>query len=264
MPAAPPAVSWTKTFKVERLAVRAASAADRKAGEEFTRKLISLGYLTGAEASAVDARPPERAGTQTAGALQNVATFLRGRGQVKEALAWYRRALEVNPTSPTALFNTSIALDMLGRLDESDDALLAAVRNGYHDPDLAIQRRAATYAQRSQKDARAHPQLVAFLRKAVAAYPENPRFRASLGKALFEAKDCAGSHAIFLDLVARNPRDTEALNVLALTSWCLGDLAAARACLERSLAIDPNQPEIRGGLAELVRGDAARPPAPNR
>ena len=115
VPAPPPAVSWTKTFPVERLAARAASEADRKAGEEFTKKLISLGYLTGAEAVAVDARPPDSAGTETAGALQNIATFLRARGRVQEALSWYRRALEVNPGSPAVLFNTSIALDMLGR-----------------------------------------------------------------------------------------------------------------------------------------------------
>ncbi len=263
-PAVPPAVSWTKTFKVERLAARASSEADRKAGEEFTKKLISLGYLTGAEAAAVDARPPASAGTETAGALQNIATFLRARGQVKEALAWYRKALDVDPKAPAVLFNTSVALEMLERWDESDDVLLSAVRNGYHDPDFAVQGRAALYAKRSEKNPRAHEQLVTFLRKAVAAFPENPRYRASLGKALFEAKDCAGSHAIFLGLVARNPRDTEALNVLALTSWCLGDLAAARDFLLRSLAVDPNQPEIRGALAELARGDAARPPDSTR
>jgi Flp pilus assembly protein TadD len=105
---------------------------------------------------------------------------------------------------------------------------------------------------------------VKFLRRAVAAFPEKPRYRASLGKALFEAKDCAGSHAIFLGLAARDPRDTEALNVLALTSWCLGDLVAARDYLVRSLAVDPNQPEIRGALAELARGEAARPPETTR
>ena len=38
-----------------------------KSADEFTKKLISLGYLTGAEASAVDARPADRAGTETAG-----------------------------------------------------------------------------------------------------------------------------------------------------------------------------------------------------
>jgi len=262
LPAAAPPVSWTKTFKVERLAVRASSEADRKASEEFTKKLISLGYLTGAEAAATDARPPDRAGTETAGAFQNIATFLRARGKPEEALGWYRKALEVNPTSPAALYNYSIALQMLDRRDESDDALLSAVRNGYHDPEGAVYRRVASYGQRGEKDPKLHAQLVRFLRKAVEAYPDNVRYRASLGKALFEAKDCAGAQAIFRDLSARNPRDTEALNLAALSSWCLGDLARAREGLERSLAIDPNQPAIRGGLAELAHGEAPPPKTP--
>lgn len=264
LPAAPPAVSWTKTFKVERLAARASSEADRKASEEFTKKLISLGYLTGAEAAAVDARPPERAGTETAGTFQNIATFLRARGQVKEALPWYRKALEVNPKAATALMNYSIALQILNRWDESDDALLAAVRNAYHDPEAAVYRRVASYTERGEKDPKSRLQLVTFLRKAVDAFPESLRYRASLGKALFEAKECAASQTIFRDLTARNPRDTEALNLMALTSWCLGDLAGARDYFNRSLAVDPNQPVVRGGLGELARGGGGRSPASSR
>ena len=264
LPAAPPPVPWTKTFKVERLAVRSSSEADKAAGEEFTKKLISLGYLTGAEAAAVDARPPERAGTETAGTFQNIATFLRARGQAREALPWYRKALEVNPRAPTALFNYSAALEILNQWDESDDALLAAVRNGYHDPEAAVYRRVASYAGRGEKDPKSRLQLVKFLRKVVDAFPENFRYRASLGKALFEAKDCATSQAIFRDLTARDPRDAEALNLMALTSWCLGDVAGARNYFNRSLAVNPNQPAVREGLDELARGGGGLPPGPNR
>jgi predicted AlkP superfamily phosphohydrolase/phosphomutase/Tfp pilus assembly protein PilF len=264
LPAAPPAVPWTKTFKVERLAVRASSEADKRAGEEFTKKLISLGYLTGAEAAAVDARPPERVGTETAGTFQNIATFLRARGQVAEALPWYRKALEVNPKAPTPLFNYSVALQILNRFDESDDALLAAVRNGYHDPEAAVYRRVASYAERGAKNPKSRLQLVTFLRKAVDAFPENLRYRASLGKALFEAKECSTSQAIFRDLAARIPRDTEALNLMALSSWCLGDLTLARDYFNRSLAVDPNQPAVRAGLGELARGGEGRSSGPNR
>ncbi|MGE5717752.1 MAG: alkaline phosphatase family protein [Acidobacteriota bacterium] len=264
LPAAPAAVSWTKTFKVERLAVHASREAEKKASEEFTKKLISLGYLTGAEAAAVDARPAERAGTETAGTFQNIGTFLRGRGRAREALPWYRKALEVNPKAPTVLFNYSVALQLVNQWDESDDVLLAAVRNGYHDPEAALYRRVASYAERGEKNPKSRLQLVKFLRKAVDAFPENLRYRASLGKALFEAKECEASQSIFRDLAARNPRDTEALNLMALTSWCLGDLVGARDYFARSLAVDPNQPVVRGGLGELARGEEGQSPAPSR
>ncbi|MEO8586363.1 MAG: alkaline phosphatase family protein [Acidobacteriota bacterium] len=260
----PKAVSWSKAFKVERLAVRSSREADKIAGEEFTKKLISLGYLTGAEAAAVDARPPERAGTETAGTFQNIATFLRARGQARESLAWYRKALEVNPNSPTALFNYSGALEVLDEWDASDDALVAAARNGYHDPEAAIYRRVAAYARRGEKEPKSRLQLVKFLRKAVDAFPESLRYRASLGKALFEAKECAASQTIFRDLMARNPRDTEALNLMALTSWCLGDVGGARDYFGRSLAVNPDQPAVRGGLGELTRSGGGRPPGSTR
>ena len=253
-PAAAP-VSWQKT-PVERAAARGAGDADRRAGEEFTKKLVSLGYLTGPEAAAVDARPPERAGTETAGTFQNIATFLRARGKASEALAWYLRALEVNPKAPTVWFNYSVALMIVGREDDADDALLSAARCGYHDPEAAVYRRVAAYTERGQKNPKAAAQLVKFLRKTVAAFPESTRYRASLGKALFETKDCVGAQPIFRDLAAKNPRDTEALNLMALTSWCLGDVPSAREWFSRSLAADANQPAVRAGLAELEKAGA--------
>ena len=123
----------------------------------------------------MDARPPERAGTETAGTFQNIATFLRSRGKAREALPWYRKALEVNPKAPTALYNYSVDLQILNRWDESDDALISRRRNGYHDPEAAVYRRVASYSERGEKDPKSRPQLVKFLRKAVDAFPENLR-----------------------------------------------------------------------------------------
>jgi Flp pilus assembly protein TadD len=244
---------------VERLVVPTEAAADKKAGEEFTKKLISLGYLTGAEASAVDARPPDRAGTETAGALQNVATFLRARGKVKESLAWYRRALEVNPKSPTAWMNLSLALESLAKWDESDESLIQAVKFGYNDPEAAVYRRVAGYLNRAKKDPNARTQLVTYLKRVVDAFPDNHRYRASLGKVLFENKDCAGAETVFRDLVAKRPGDVESLNVLALAMLCLGRPDEARTYFEKSLALDPNQEIVRQGLAQLGRGGKSSP-----
>lgn len=251
-PAPPPPVSWERAAPAERLVVAPASDAERKAGEEFTKKLISLGYLTGADAAAVDARPVDRAGTETSGAFQNVGTYLRLRGKVSESLDWYRRALEVNPGSAPAWHNRSLALLALGRRDEADDALLSAIRSAYPDPEGALARRIGEYRRR-----RDGAQLAAFARKTLDAFPENDRFRALIGRALFESRDCAGAERVFATLVARRPNDTNALNLNALSSLCLGKASEARALFRRSLAIDPKQDQIRAGLARV---EAAAPP----
>ena len=250
---AAPAASWEKAAPVERLVVAANAEADRKSADEFTKQLISLGYLTGSEASAVDARPASRAGTETAGSFQNIGTFVRERGKPAEAAGWYRRALEVNPKSATAWVNLSTALHQTGKYDESDDALLSALQNGYSDPEGTVYRRVKLYTE-GAKGRDPHRQLVSFMRKVVAAYPRDDRYRASLGKALFENEDCASARPIFVDLVARAPADADNLNLLALTNWCLGDTARAEEAFRRSLAVNPNQPVVKEGLSSLQKG----------
>lgn len=245
-----PAVSWASSFPVERLVVRETEA-DRKSADEFTKKLVSLGYLTGSEATAVDARPPDRAGTETAGALQNIGTFLRFRGNVQESAVWYRKALEVDPKLTSTWMNLSVALLTLQKLDESDDALIQAVKNGYAEGENTIYKRATLYLQSGQQ-----PHLSTLFKKVVAAFPASDRFRSSLGKVLFENRDCAGADAIFKDLVTKKPNDPDTLNLNALSSWCLGKAAEAKALFQRSLALNANQPVIKQGLAQIEQGGA--------
>jgi tetratricopeptide (TPR) repeat protein len=253
-PAPVPPEAWEKVAKVERLAAAGLGSEEKKAADEFTKKLISLGYLTGAEAAAVDARPAERAGAETAGHFQNIGTFLRERGKVQESLSWYRKALEVNPAAPIVSYNLSGALFKLERWDEADDALLTAMRNGYNDPEATAYRRVAAYMRLSAKKPEERRHLVSFLKKLVEAYPKNDRYRASLGKIHFEDRACAESERIFRDIVARHPDDTEALNVLALSCWCEGKRAEAVGFFQRSLSLAPDQPVVREGLSELQRG----------
>ena len=254
LPGPAPGEPWEKVAKVERLVVRDATPADRKAADEFTKKLVSLGYLTGAEAAAVDARPPERTGTQTSGHFQNLATFLRTRGRVAESLPLYRQALEVNPKSSAAWMNYSVALWQLDRLAEADEAFLRALRNGYHDPDAAVFRRVSAWEQKAEQDPARRRDLLRLLRDLVAAFPAKERYAASLGKVLYQERDCAESRAIFSRIVERHPRDVEALNLMAVTSLCLDRPAEAKEWFRRSLAVDPNQPAVREASTQLERG----------
>lgn len=256
VPKAVPAVSWAKTAPVERIAVSTNSVEERKVAEEFTKKLIALGYLTGADATAVDARPPDRAGTETAVSFSNIGTYLCVKGQLKEGIEWHRRALEVNPKSGAIWLNLSVALHQGNRWNESDDALLEAVRNGV-DPEPTVFRRVGTYAQRFGKQPEARGQLVSFLGKVTAAYPQNDAYATALGKALFDNQDCVGSEKVFQRLLAKRPNDVEVLNVLALTAWCQNRLGEARAFFNRSLAQNPNQPSVREDLKRLDQGGTA-------
>jgi tetratricopeptide (TPR) repeat protein len=153
--------------------------------------------------------------------------------------------------------NYSLALSGLGQLDRSDEAIVNAARNGYNDPEATLYRRVANYAKRGEKEPRFRAQLVSFLRRIVDAFPENDKYRGSLGKVLFEEKDCEGSEKIFAALSAKGPADLEALNLYALTVWCQRRTDEARALFQKSLALDPSQEIVRRGLADIERGGSA-------
>jgi Flp pilus assembly protein TadD len=160
----------------------------------------------------------------------------------------------VNPKSASAWMNLSVALQTDKKWDESDEALLAAVRNGYNDPEATLYRRVASYMREGSRNPNARKQLTVFLKKLVAAFPGNDRYRSSLGKIQFEDHECSGAEKIFQELVAKKPMETESLNLLALSSWCLGKTAEAREMFLRSLKIDPNQEIVKQGIAQLDRG----------
>jgi len=255
-------VSWEGAAPVERLVVAADAEADKKFAEEFTKQLISLGYLTGAESSAVEARPSDRTGTETSRSFQNASTFLRERGKTKEAAAWDRKAhavstLEENQNSAAVWENLSATLYQIGHYEESDDALVKALQSGSFDPEVTVSRRAKLYTE-GPKSREQRRRLVSFMRKVVAAYPRNDHYRASLGKALFEDRDCASAQPIFAELAQRTPPDPENLNLLALTSWCRGDRSRAEDAFKRSLAVNPNQPAVNEGLSLLRQGQPLR------
>lgn len=248
------AATWEKVARVERVVV-ADRPEDRKAAEEFTKKLISLGYLTGAEATAVDARPPDRAGTETASAFQNVGTFYRDRGDVERSIPWYRKALEVNPNLASAIMNLSTALGQTKKWDESDELMIRALKAGYNDPEAAAYRRIAYYKRlESTGNRQATKQNLAFVKRLVAAFPGNEKYESSLGKLFFESQECAEAERVFRGLLPRRPADVEVLNLLALSTWCQGRLDEARGFFKKSLETNPNQPPVREGLSQLERG----------
>lgn len=244
-----PPRSWTTFAPVERLVPLERPAEERIVADEFTKKLISLGYLTGAEASHVESTAAPLAGRETAMGLANLGTFLRLRGKPADSIPWYRRALDMNPAAPKVWIQLSEAYFALGKWPEADDTFLRALQNGYHDPEGAVERRAAAYGKQAAHSPAAGARRISFLKAAAAALPESVRTKRALGDALFKTRDCEGAAVAFADAVARDGNDVTSRNGLGLALFCQGRLAEARRELTRSLALKPDQPEIRSAIA---------------
>ena len=82
------------------------------------------------------------------------------------------------------------------------------------------------------------------------AYPQSEAIAREIGLVRYRARDCRGAW----DSVARfEPvsRTPDTLNVLALFQGCLGKKDDAIALLQRSLAINPDQPAVTRSIAGL-------------
>ena len=165
----------------------------------------------------VGAAEPDRpsgldpASTRTAGSWSNEGLIVLEAGRTAEAKAAFEHALTVDPQHAASLWNLA--------------QLLAG-----------------------EGDAAAEPTLL----RAVAAGSADAAKRLSdRARERLQAGDCRGALNDVLAVAAANPSSAVAPAAEGLARMCLGDPVRAAAALRRSLAIDPDQPEIVRALGSL-------------
>lgn len=207
-------------------------------------KLRALGYIGGSEPG----RAPIGSGlTRTPASYNNEGLLLRQAGRTREAAAVFERALKLDPRSASALWNLSDLLDAEKREPErSDDLLLQAAAAGLPEAAERAGARALDLLRAGQKE-----RALRLLDGAVTALPEDPGLRLLRGRHRLEAEDCKAARSDFEEASRLAPESAVAWASLGLAEHCLGDPAAARRALERSLKIDPAQPQVRAALEGL-------------
>lgn len=190
----------------------------KSSGGEELATLRALGYLGADEpeqaprAVSAGADP-----TRTPGSYNNEGLIRRALGakgdpaETRAAMQAFEKAIAIDPKSASALWNLS---DLLAASDpkRSGDLLRRAARAGLPE---------------------ALPRLLG-------------RGRERLAKG-----DCAEARTDFRLATELAPNDPVVWGTVALAHLCAGDPGAARRALERSLALDPNQPEVIRALDEL-------------
>jgi len=215
----------------------------REASEEIA-KLKALGYI-GANESA---RSAMGAGndTKTAGAFNNEGLILRNEHRVDEALTAFERALAIDPNYASAMWNESETLFNANRdPDRSDALLVAALKNGLSDGVGFLVARSVAYQRAGHAD-----RSLRLLDAAVGVAPSDGELRLFRGRYRMDAHDCAGALADFRAAEQSRPNDAITYASAALAEMCTGDEAGARASIEHSLQLDPNQPMLRKILGQ--------------
>jgi Flp pilus assembly protein TadD len=221
--------------------VRAASPpppSTKRAASEEIAKLKALGYIGSGESTRAANGTND---TKTAGAFNNEGLILRNEHRIDEAIAAFERALALDPRYASAMWNESETLFNAGRdLDRADALLVGALQNGMADAVGFVITRSITYEKQRRGD-----RSLRLLNAAVGVKTNEPELRMFRGRYRMDAHDCSGALEDFRAAEDGRPNDPLTYASAALAQMCLGDDTAARASIERSLQLDPNQPMLQ-------------------
>lgn len=224
---------------------------NEEANAEEVEKLRALGYLGSKEAGAKEtAAAPGTAApspTRTAGSYNNEGLIRRERGEMEAAVASYEKALTVDPQNASAMWNLSDLLhSQHSDLDRSDALLLRSLAAGLPEGiDFTVGRTVA-YARGGESE-----RALKLLEQALAAKPQDPRLHLLRGRYRLERHQCEKALGDFEAAARADSKNALAFASVGLARLCIGDGEGAAASFHRSLAINPNQPEIRRALGQI-------------
>jgi predicted AlkP superfamily phosphohydrolase/phosphomutase len=230
----------------------AAEEVSSEQANEYTKKLLALGYLSGSEARPL-AAPGGDAPGLTEGAWNNLGLYEREVVQDKKAAREaFQKALALSPGYHSPMYNLAILERDSGNLPAATDWLFRSLEAGHPDPEGTVERWAALYRSDHKTDAE-----MRLLERGARQYPASEKLARELALGRFRAKDCPGADAAIARLAATT-QDPDTLNALALVRTCLGKREEAISFLERSLAVKPEQPGVVDSL-KMLRGEKPLP-----
>lgn len=224
---------------------------NEEANAEEVERLRALGYLgskeVGAQETAATTGAAAPSPTRSAGSYNNEGLIRRERGEMEAAVASYEKALAVDPQNASAMWNLSDLLHSQHRdLDRSDQLLLGSLAAGLPEGiDFTVGRTVA-YARGGESE-----RALKLLEQALAAKPQDPRLHLLRGRYRLERHQCEKALGDFEAAVRSDSKNALAFASVGLARLCIGDGEGAAASFHRSLAINPNQPEIRRALGQI-------------
>jgi predicted AlkP superfamily phosphohydrolase/phosphomutase len=223
-----------------QVAVRRLSAAatTRSEADEYARKLLALGYISPSDARSLAPSGGDRPG-MTEGAWNNLGVYLRDtRHDLPGARAAFEKSLALRPDYYSALFNMAVLERARGDAKTANKWFFRSVAAVGTDPAAAVVGWAREHEKAGNVEA-ARTVLAEGLR----SYPKNEEIARALAMFDFRRHDCRGGLAA-LSPFERSSKEPGTFNVLALLQTCLENRPEVVRLLRRSLALDPNQPEV--------------------
>ena len=179
--------------------------------------------------------------------FNNAGIELKKQGKTSEAVDAFDRAIDINPTRPIPYLNEAMVLFDRQQYSMADDFFVKAVERGLPEPDRWFVDFAALYRQKNMES-----RAIALLYKGRQLFPQSFLIASNLGGTLVSAERYTEGLPELQRALGMQPSSTAVLNNLGLYFVKRTDYARALDFWNRSLAIDPHQPQIRAA-AEAAR-----------
>jgi predicted AlkP superfamily phosphohydrolase/phosphomutase/Tfp pilus assembly protein PilF len=170
----------------------------------------------------------------------NLGVDLRGKGKLSEAIDAFDHAIDINPTRPTPHLNEAMTAFDKQQYTPADDQFLKAVALGLPNAESYFLDFAGLYREHNM-NARA----IALLYQGKKLFPQSYLIAANLGSALLAAERYTEGVTELVRALGLQPSSTLALNNLGLFYARQNDYDRALDFWNRSLSIEPRQPQIR-------------------
>ena len=205
----------------------------------------NLTPLLDEEQTAAKPLPPEKWGTYAY--YNNLGVQLRQQGKLKESIEAFNTAIELNPDRPTPYLNMAMAEFDKQWYTQADEAFLQAVAKGLPNAESWLVDFAALYREHDMPT-----RAIALLYKGKQMFPQSYAVAANLGSALVAANRYTEGVPELERALGLQPSSTMVLNNLGIFFAKKNDFGRALDYWNRSLSIEPRQPEIRAA-AEAAR-----------
>ncbi len=220
-------LNWRHTGAWQRRYDLASSRADYRSAQQFAAHLTEIEparpeyWLLLAQAQLQLARP--------ARSLQAVT-----------------RASEIDPSNIETELSRGHALAALGRYQDAIAAYRRALAGKLIKPEYAWSGLGRVYAGLEQ-----FPDAIAAFREATRLVPDAPQYQSELGIALKDGGYNAEALSIFIALRDKSPQDPFPWRQIGFVNGKLGQFETARAALEQSLKLAPDQAKVWHALADI-------------
>jgi predicted AlkP superfamily phosphohydrolase/phosphomutase len=236
-----------RTDELAKIAVRRvpAQVLSPEQASEYTKKLLALGYLSPSEAKPLAPTGGDHPGL-TEGAWNNLGVYFRETAKnFPAAKQAFEKSLALSPGYYSPMFNLAVLARAQGDTRTAEDWLLRSLAALRADPATAV----VSWSREYQKEGKTVAAR-SLLERAARAYPDNEPITRDLALLRYHSHDCAGA-VTALSRFETTAKDPKTFNDLALFETCLVHREAVIRLLERSLSLDPNQPEVARTLANI-------------